>query len=200
MACLRFHNFHNKRKIAMRFLPFRSSLNFLRNNVQRINRASNFSENVVIVHRGLSSSTVSASSTTVVDNESANTKQRKIGLSKGPSLKDFLVAGKNLPANGDVVSTAAAVPYLNVIDYNGHGRKVFFEVYGCQMNVNDTEVVWAILKDNGYEKVETVDDADVVLVITCAIREKAESKVNYFYISRKVSTKLIKFNFRFGTG
>ena len=45
------------------------------------------------------------------------------------------------------------------------------------MNVNDTEVVWSILKDAGYEKTESVYEADVILMVTCAIREGAENKV-----------------------
>lgn len=98
---------------------------------------------------------------------------------KGPGLKEFLIAGKNsLVAQPNPITPDNTVPYLNELDYNGHGRKVFFEVYGCQMNVNDTEIVWSILKDNGYKKVETVEMADVVLLMTCAIREKAETKVS----------------------
>lgn len=104
-----------------------------------------------------------------------NTVNKDRKLANGPSLKEFLIAGKNLPINrGD---ESDVVPYLDVNDFNGHGRSVFFEVYGCQMNVNDTEVVWSILKDNGYVKVDDVATADVVLVITCAIRERAETKV-----------------------
>lgn len=94
-------------------------------------------------------------------------------LPNGPNLTEFLIAGKNLPVRG----TADNVPYLNDEDFNGHGRKVYFEVYGCQMNVNDTEVVWAILKEHGYVKVDTLAEANVVLVITCAIREGAETRV-----------------------
>lgn len=36
------------------------------------------------------------------------------------------------------------------------------ETYGCQMNVNDTEIAWGILNNAGYEKSQTVDDADIV--------------------------------------
>lgn len=105
-----------------------------------------------------------------------NTYDKAIKLADGPGLKEFLVAGKNLPVNRGG-SNLDAVPYFDLIDVSGHGRKVFFEVYGCQMNVNDTEIVWSILKSNDYLKVDDVNDADVVLLITCAIREKAESKV-----------------------
>lgn len=54
---------------------------------------------------------------------------------------------------------------------------VYFDIYGCQMNVNDTEVIWSILKDSGFVKTNSLNEADVVLIITCAIREGAESKI-----------------------
>lgn len=99
---------------------------------------------------------------------------------KGPGLKEFLIAGKNsLIAQPNHIMPENTIPYLNELDYDGNGRKVFFEVYGCQMNVNDTEIVWSILKENGYCKVDSADAADVVLLMTCAIREKAESKVPF---------------------
>lgn len=100
--------------------------------------------------------------------------RKTITTKDGPGLRDFLVAGKNIPAH----TATEAIPYLNSLDYNGHGRKVYFEVYGCQMNVNDTEIVWAILKENGYVKTNTIADANVVLVVTCAIREGAEDRVS----------------------
>jgi len=56
-------------------------------------------------------------------------------------------------------------------------QKVFIETYGCQMNVNDSEVVASILKANGYEITEELEQADVVLVNTCSIRENAETRV-----------------------
>lgn len=89
-------------------------------------------------------------------------------LINGPGLKEFLVAGKNFPAPNKISdSIVDRIPYLNEIDFAGNGRKVHFEVYGCQMNVNDTEVVWSILKDAGYEKADDIKDSDIVLVITC---------------------------------
>lgn len=45
------------------------------------------------------------------------------------------------------------------------------------MNVNDADVVWAILQGAGYERASTLEDADIVLMITCAIREGAEQKI-----------------------
>lgn len=112
------------------------------------------------------------------------TSAKRQSLQNGPNLKQFLIAGKSsLIAQKNVLSPPDTVPYLDEIDYYGQGRKIFFEVYGCQMNVNDTEIVWSILKSNGYEKAETADSADVILLMTCAIREKAESKVSWIHIS-----------------
>ena len=45
------------------------------------------------------------------------------------------------------------------------------------MNVNDADVVWAILKKNGYLQTKDLDLADIVLMVTCAIRDGAEQKV-----------------------
>lgn len=105
-------------------------------------------------------------------------KSGKTFLATGPGLKEFLIGGKNsLVAQPNSIIPPNTIPYLNEIDYDGHGRKVFFEVYGCQMNVNDTEIVWSILKENGFTKVDSADEANVVLLMTCAIREKAETKV-----------------------
>ena len=54
---------------------------------------------------------------------------------------------------------------------------MFVETYGCQMNVNDSEVVLSVLAAAGFRQVATADCADVVLVNTWAIRENAEAKV-----------------------
>ncbi len=59
----------------------------------------------------------------------------------------------------------------------GNGRKFYIRTYGCQMNEHDTEVMAGIFSALGYEATTTVDDADVILLNTCAIRENAENKV-----------------------
>ncbi|RWR11630.1 tRNA (N6-isopentenyl adenosine(37)-C2)-methylthiotransferase MiaB [Siminovitchia fortis] len=59
----------------------------------------------------------------------------------------------------------------------GEGRKFYIRTYGCQMNEHDTEVMAGIFMGLGYEHTETVEDADVILLNTCAIRENAENKV-----------------------
>ena len=54
---------------------------------------------------------------------------------------------------------------------------VYVETYGCQMNVSDTEIVLSIMQKGGFEVVKQPEDADVVLLNTCAIRDNAEQKV-----------------------
>src|ERR1043166_1260776 len=56
-------------------------------------------------------------------------------------------------------------------------KKLFLESYGCQMNFNDSEIVASILNKEGYGTADTFEEADVILVNTCAIRENAENKI-----------------------
>ena len=55
--------------------------------------------------------------------------------------------------------------------------KVFIETYGCQMNVNDSEVALSILEKAGYARCETMDVADLILINTCSVRDNAEQRV-----------------------
>ena len=58
------------------------------------------------------------------------------------------------------------------------GKKmVYLETYGCQMNVSDSEIVASVLTKDGYGLTHNVEEADIVLINTCAIRENAEQKV-----------------------
>ena len=56
-------------------------------------------------------------------------------------------------------------------------KRAYVETYGCQMNISDGELMEGILANGGFEIVEAPEDADVVLVNTCAIREHAENRV-----------------------
>ena len=56
-------------------------------------------------------------------------------------------------------------------------KRVYIETYGCQMNVADTELMLGVLTREGYERVDAPDDADVMLVNTCAVRDNAELRV-----------------------
>ena len=55
--------------------------------------------------------------------------------------------------------------------------KVYIETYGCQMNVNDSEVILSILQDAGYALTESIEDADVILANTCSIRDNVEQRI-----------------------
>lgn len=56
-------------------------------------------------------------------------------------------------------------------------KKFYIESYGCQMNFNDSEIVASILQQDGYGATRNYEEADLVLINTCAIREKAEQTV-----------------------
>ncbi|XP_022081875.1 CDK5 regulatory subunit-associated protein 1-like [Acanthaster planci] len=99
-------------------------------------------------------------------------------LEGGPSLQDFIIASnqtENVSSGEDLIPET--VPYLQRSSTEAVNRKVYFETYGCQMNVNDTEIAWAILQEKGFQKVDNVLKADVILAVTCAIRENAEQKI-----------------------
>ncbi|KAJ1730143.1 hypothetical protein LPJ61_003174, partial [Coemansia biformis] len=94
----------------------------------------------------------------------------------GPSLQHFLAQPLNgaLPAAGS--AEPEELPYLPVSDW-GQGRRYYVEVYGCQMNVSDTEILMAVLNKAGYQRTMELGDADVIFLMTCAIREKAEDRI-----------------------
>lgn len=58
-----------------------------------------------------------------------------------------------------------------------NGRKLFIESYGCAMNFSDSEIVASILSKEGFNTTQNLEEADLVLVNTCSIREKAEATV-----------------------
>lgn len=68
-------------------------------------------------------------------------------------------------------------------------KKLYIETYGCQMNVNDTEVIFSILGKEGYERTESIDEADVIMANTCSVRDNAEQRiwgrVDQFNLQRK---------------
>ncbi len=59
----------------------------------------------------------------------------------------------------------------------GNKRKLFIESYGCAMNFSDSEIVASILANQGFNTTQNLEDADLVLVNTCSIRDKAEQTV-----------------------
>lgn len=59
----------------------------------------------------------------------------------------------------------------------GKGKKYYIRTYGCQMNEHDSEVMGGILSEMGYTATDKTDNADIILLNTCAVRENAENKV-----------------------
>ena len=75
-------------------------------------------------------------------------------------------------------------------------KKMYIESYGCQMNFSDSEIVAAILSKEGFSTTPNLEDADVVFVNTCSIREKAEQTVRnrlkvYNAIKKKQNPKML---------
>jgi tRNA-2-methylthio-N6-dimethylallyladenosine synthase len=64
-----------------------------------------------------------------------------------------------------------------VVEKARNGRKLYIESYGCQMNFSDSEIVSSILTKEGFESTDNFESADVILVNTCSIRDKAEQTV-----------------------
>lgn len=55
--------------------------------------------------------------------------------------------------------------------------KLYIETYGCQMNVADTEIIFSLMADAGYERTEDISEADVILANTCSVRDNAEQRI-----------------------
>jgi len=66
---------------------------------------------------------------------------------------------------------------LKIDAKKGNTRKLFIESYGCAMNFSDSEIVASILSNEGFNTTQNLEDADLVLVNTCSIRDKAEQTV-----------------------
>jgi len=58
-----------------------------------------------------------------------------------------------------------------------NAKKLYIESYGCQMNFSDSEIVTSIMQKQGYSTTQTAEDADVIFINTCSIRDKAEQTV-----------------------
>lgn len=112
---------------------------------------------------------------------SSKAKKRRLVFNHrhGPGLAHFL--SDSLVPDPSALATASsaqpdAVPYLAVSDW-GEGRKYYIEVYGCQMNVSDTEVLMSVLNKSGYVRTTELAEADIIFLMTCAVRDKAEERV-----------------------
>ena len=106
------------------------------------------------------------SSTAATADNVANTASQ---LPSGPSFQYFLSTATQ-PTLG-----SSSAPLQS--QHSDSARKVYIETYGCQMNVNDSEVLLSVLADNGYAQTQQDTDADIIFLNTCAIREQAEQRI-----------------------
>lgn len=95
-------------------------------------------------------------------------------LASGPSLQDFI---KSSNKSSDEFHEEFEEHYIPEYTTSTHLRKVYFETYGCQMNVNDTDIACSILQKAGYSRTCQLTEADVVLLVTCSVRDKAEQTI-----------------------
>ncbi|KAJ8315131.1 hypothetical protein KUTeg_007281 [Tegillarca granosa] len=107
---------------------------------------------------------------------------KRVNIEYGKELKKAGLGNKQANVQGTpprttLVNSAADVARLDYLPrstFYGSQRK---ETYGCQMNVNDVEIASSILKKSGFVMTKTEEDADVILLATCSIRETAETKI-----------------------
>ncbi|WP_339608018.1 tRNA (N6-isopentenyl adenosine(37)-C2)-methylthiotransferase MiaB [uncultured Roseivirga sp.] len=85
-------------------------------------------------------------------------------------IQDIDILDRNSREATDTVITSKE-------ENTGKAKKLYIESYGCQMNFADSEIVSSIMKDNGYDTTSEFEQADVIFLNTCSIREKAEQTV-----------------------
>jgi len=117
-----------------------------------------------------------------------------VALVSTSELTPLGCAPQTAEVSANRVGPAMAAPLPTLGSSAGAPRGVvYMETYGCQMNSNDSEVVLSVLNTAGYRLTEEVGEADVILLNTCAIREKAEQRVwqrlAYFRSLRKPGAK-----------
>ena len=84
---------------------------------------------------------------------------------------------------------------LEMTNKNGTGKKLYVESYGCAMNFSDSEIVASVLIEDGFQTTKVMEEADVIVVNTCAIRDNAEQKIrkrlNIFRKAKRQNKDLI---------
>ena len=90
-----------------------------------------------------------------------------------PNMK--LAAVRDLKKNPEYEYNSVVIPE----DFKSYGanKKYFIRTYGCQGNLRDSEVIAGILRELGYTQTDSVDNADIIILNTCCVRENAEKKV-----------------------
>jgi hypothetical protein len=99
----------------------------------------------------------------------------------GLTLQDFI--NKSTNSNTDSIKKSSGVTTIprthtkKSFHPMPKSMKFYIETYGCQMNVSDSEIVRGILLEAGHEVCDDINQSDLILANTCAIRENAEAKV-----------------------
>ncbi|EHB11308.1 CDK5 regulatory subunit-associated protein 1 [Heterocephalus glaber] len=114
-------------------------------------------------------------------------------LATGPTFQHFLRSTSAPQEKPSSPEAEDPPPYLTEEELLGRQRKVYLETYGCQMNVNDTEIAWSILQKSGYLRTRNLQEADVILLVTCSIREKPEQTIwNRLHQLKTLKTKRLR--------
>ena len=94
---------------------------------------------------------------------SSENKTKKRDLSHVPNIKEFISSINQTNSCAVDEDVSPLPPYLENVKYSPppNGKTVYFETYGCQMNVNDAEYAWAILKKAGYKKVDAIENVSL---------------------------------------
>ena len=86
--------------------------------------------------------------------------------------------GLQLGYRGQIISANIAVDsYFGMSEAR---KSVFIKTYGCQMNVYDSDRMADVLAADGYRRVDAAEDADLIVLNTCHIREKAAEKADWY--------------------
>ena len=91
------------------------------------------------------------------------------------NLKDRMLESTSNKAHDETRQGEAYAPFSG--DPNAYQKKFYIESYGCQMNFSDSEIVASILNGTGFGATRNFEEADLILLNTCSIREKAEQTV-----------------------
>lgn len=98
---------------------------------------------------------------------------QKYGFWLSPAKFLMLFYSTYLPAETSSAAGGSGRETCNQVN----NKKLYIETYGCQMNVADSEVVAAVMGMAGYDTVDSVEEADAILLNTCSIRDNAEQKI-----------------------
>ena len=112
--------------------------------------------------------------------------KRLVQIKQLPNLKDAAKRDKNIKPEVIYNSVVIDESIKNI----GKNKKFYVRTYGCQGNLRDGEVIEGILSRLQYSKAETLEDADIIILNTCAVRENAEKKVfGEIGLLKKLKTK-----------